>query len=53
MRLRFEGVAGMRITAFVTNSIRGQVTDLELRRRRVHCEEHDHRAAPEPHIAAR
>ena len=33
-QLRFEDVEGMRITAFVTNSTRGQLPDLELRHRR-------------------
>jgi hypothetical protein len=33
-QLRFEDVDGMRITAFVTNSTRGQLADLELRHRR-------------------
>ena len=33
-QLRFEDVEGMRITAFVTNSTRGQLADLELRHRR-------------------
>ena len=39
-QLRFEDVDGMRITAFVTNSTRGQLPDLELRhRRRARCED--------------
>lgn len=39
-QLRFEDVDGMRITAFVTNSTRGQLADLELRhRRRARCED--------------
>ena len=39
-QLRFEDVDGMRITAFVTNTARGQLADLELRpRRRARCEE--------------
>lgn len=33
-QLRFEDVDGMRVTAFVTNSTRGQLADLELRHRR-------------------
>ncbi|WP_035063297.1 IS1380 family transposase, partial [Cellulomonas bogoriensis] len=33
-QLRFEDVDGMRITAFVTNSTKGQLADLELRHRR-------------------
>ena len=33
-QLRFEDVDGMRITAFATNSTRGQLADLELRHRR-------------------
>ena len=33
-QLRFEDVEGMRITAFVTNTVRGQLADLELRHRR-------------------
>ncbi|NYD86151.1 hypothetical protein BKA21_001700 [Cellulomonas oligotrophica] len=33
-QLRFEDVDGMRITAFVTNSTRGPLADLELRHRR-------------------
>lgn len=39
-QLRFEDVEGMRITAFVTNSTKGQLADLEQRhRRRVRCED--------------
>jgi len=39
-QLRFEDVDGMRITAFVTNTARGQLADLELRhRRRARCED--------------
>ena len=39
-QLRFEDVEGMRITAFVTNSTKGQLADLELRhRRRARCED--------------
>lgn len=39
-QLRFEDVDGMRITAFVTNTSRGQLADLELRhRRRARCED--------------
>lgn len=39
-QLRFDDVAGMRITAFVTNSTKGQLADLELRhRRRARCED--------------
>ena len=39
-QLRFEDVEGMRITAFVTNTTRGQLADLELRhRRRARCED--------------
>ena len=33
-QLRFEDVDGMRITAFATNTVRGQLPDLELRHRR-------------------
>ncbi len=39
-QLRFDDVDGMRITAFVTNTLRGQLPDLELRhRRRARCED--------------
>lgn len=39
-QLRFEDVDGMRITAFATNTGRGQLPDLELRhRRRARCED--------------
>ena len=39
-QLRFDDVGGMRITAFVTNTGRGQLPDLELRpRRRARCED--------------
>ena len=39
-QLRFDDVDGMRITAFVTNTTRGQLADLELRhRRRARCED--------------
>ena len=39
-QLRFEDVDGMRITAFCTNSTKGQLADLELRhRRRARCED--------------
>ncbi len=39
-QLRFEGVDGMRITAFATNTTRGQLADLELRHRhRARCED--------------
>lgn len=39
-QLRFGDVAGMRITAFATNTVRGQLPDLELRhRRRARCED--------------
>ena len=39
-QLRFEDVEGMRITAFATNTVRGQLPDLELRhRRRARCED--------------
>jgi len=39
-QLRFDDVDGMRITAFVTNTRRGQLPDLELRhRRRARCED--------------
>ena len=38
-QLRFDDVEGMRITAFATNTVRGQLPDLELRhRRRARCE---------------
>ena len=39
-QLRFDDVHGYRLTAFVTNSTRGQLADLELRhRRRARCED--------------
>lgn len=39
-QLRFEDVDGMRITAFATNTTRGQLSDLKLRhRRRARCED--------------
>ncbi|WP_067905229.1 IS1380 family transposase [Nocardia vaccinii] len=39
-QLRFTDVDGLRLTAFVTNTRRGQVPDLELRhRRRARCED--------------
>lgn len=39
-QLRFADVDGYRLTAFVTNTARGQVQDLELRhRRRARCED--------------
>ncbi|TWE10278.1 IS1380 family transposase [Rudaeicoccus suwonensis] len=39
-QLRFEDVDGYRLTAFATNTIRGQLADLELRhRRRARCED--------------
>jgi hypothetical protein len=39
-QLRFGDVEGMRITAFATNTTRGQLPDLELRhRRRARCED--------------
>ena len=39
-QLRFDDVDGMRITAFATNTRRGQLPDLELRhRRRARCED--------------
>jgi len=39
-QLRFEDVDGHRITAFATNTTRGQLPDLELRhRRRARCED--------------
>jgi Transposase DDE domain group 1 len=39
-QLHFDDVDGMRITAFVTNTRRGQLPDLELRhRRRARCED--------------
>jgi len=39
-QLRFDDVDGMRITAFATNTPRGQLPDLELRhRRRARCED--------------
>lgn len=39
-QLRFTDVDGLRLTAFVTNTCRGQVADLELRhRRRARCED--------------
>ena len=38
--LRFEDVDGYRLTAFATNTVRGQLADLELRhRRRARCED--------------
>lgn len=39
-QLRFTDVNGLRLTAFITNSPRGQLADLELRhRRRARCED--------------
>lgn len=39
-QLRFDDVDGYRLTAFVTNTARGQLADLELRhRRRARCED--------------
>lgn len=39
-QLRFEDVDGYRLTAFATNTTRGQLADLELRhRRRARCED--------------
>ena len=39
-QLRFDDVDGYRLTAFATNTIRGQLADLELRhRRRARCED--------------
>ncbi|WP_063047968.1 IS1380 family transposase [Nocardia pseudovaccinii] len=39
-QLRFTDVDGLRLTAFVTNTRRGQIPDLELRhRRRARCED--------------
>ena len=39
-QLRFDDVDGMRITAFVTNTTRGQLPELELHhRRRARCED--------------
>lgn len=39
-QLRFTDVDGLRLTAFVTNTTRGQLPDLELRhRRRARCED--------------
>ena len=39
-QLRFEDVDGYRLTAFVTNTTRGQLPDLELRhRKRARCED--------------
>ncbi len=39
-QLRFTDTDGLRLTAFATNSVRGQVQDLELRhRRRARCED--------------
>lgn len=39
-QLRFTDVDGLRLTAFVTNTTRGQLSDLELRhRRRARCED--------------
>lgn len=39
-QLRFEDVEGYRLTAFATNTARGQLQDLELRhRRRARCED--------------
>nr|WP_243894210.1 IS1380 family transposase [Dermatophilus congolensis] len=39
-QLRFDDVGGYRLTAFVTNTTRGQLADLELRhRRRARCED--------------
>src|SRR5690606_5131923 len=39
-QLRFTDVDGLRLTAFITNTTRGQLPDLELRhRRRARCED--------------
>ena len=39
-QLRFDDVDGYRLTAFVTNTARGQLADLEMRhRRRARCED--------------
>lgn len=39
-QLRFTDVDGLRLTAFITNTARGQLADLELRhRRRARCED--------------
>lgn len=39
-QLRFDDVDGYRLTAFATNTVRGQLADLELRhRRRARCED--------------
>jgi hypothetical protein len=39
-QLRFTDVDGLRLTAFITNSTRGELADLELRhRRRARCED--------------
>ncbi|MEO7059644.1 MAG: IS1380 family transposase [Lapillicoccus sp.] len=39
-QLRFDDVDGFRLTAFVTNAVRGQLADLEIRhRRRARCED--------------
>lgn len=39
-QLRFTDVDGLRLTAFITNTTRGQLADLELRhRRRARCED--------------
>ena len=39
-QLRFDDIDGYRLTAFATNTMRGQVADLELRhRRRARCED--------------
>jgi len=49
--LRLEDVDGVRITAFATNTVRGQLADLELRhRRRARCGDHIRvaKAFPEP-----
>ncbi len=34
-KLRFDDVDGYRLTAFATNTARGQLADLELRHRRI------------------
>ena len=39
-QLRFQDVDGYRLTAFATNTTRGQLADLEVRhRRRARCED--------------
>jgi hypothetical protein len=50
-QLRFTDLDGMRITAFVTNTVRGQLADLELRHRRRARAEDRIRAAKDTGLA--